>query len=181
MKGLFDLYYWWEKSTTERIADLTPHTLASFDKFMHDIVPTLDRVAPTGDHARDSTASLFDYHREYLEILSRLYPADVMAGLSKTLLSQSSVKSMSQGFEAWIDYVYDQSDIATQPMTRLPTAHWGAGTGQFSMRSAWATDASYANLICGPYTESHAHHDQGSFVFFKGNWLAFDENIDSHS
>lgn len=181
MKGLFDLYYWWEKSTSQRIADLTPHTLASLDKFMHDIVPTLDRIAPTGDHARDSTASLFDYHREYLEILSRLYPSDTMAGISRTLLAQSSVKSMSQGFEAWVDFLYDQSDIAGQALSRLPTAHWGSGTGQFSMRSAWATDASYANLICGPYTESHAHHDQGSFVFFKGNWLAFDENIDSHS
>ncbi len=181
MKGLFDLYYWWEKSTGQRIADLTPHTLASFDKFMHDIVPTLDRVAPTGDHARDSTAALFDYHREYLEILSRLYPTDVMAGISKTLLAQSSVPKMASGFEAWIDFVYDQTDIPAQPLSRLPTAHWGSGTGQFSVRSAWALDATYANLICGPYTESHAHHDQGSFVLFKGNWLAFDENINSHS
>ncbi len=181
MKGLFDLYYWWEKSTGQRIADLTPHTLASLEKFMHDVVPTLDRIAPTGDHARDSTASLFDYHREYLEILSRLYPTDVMAGVSKTLLAQSSVPRMYNSFEAWVDFLYDQADITAQPLSRLPTARWGSGTGQFSMRSAWATDATYANLICGPYTESHAHRDQGSFVLFKGNWLAFDENINSHS
>jgi hypothetical protein len=181
MKGLFGLYYWWEKSTGQRIADLTVHTRASLDKFMHDIVPTLDRVSPTGDHARDSTAALFDYHREYLEVLSRLYPTDVMAGVSKSLLAQSSVTRMANGFQAWADFLYDQSDIVAQPLTRLPTAHWGSGTGQFSVRSAWTADATYANLICGPYTESHAHHDQGSFVLFKGNWLAFDENINSHS
>jgi hypothetical protein len=181
MNGLFDLYHLWEKSTGERIADGTPHTLASFDKFMHDIVPTLDRISPTGDHSRDSTAALFDYHRQYLEVLSRLYPSDVMAGVSKSLLAQSSVPRMANAFEYWVDYLYDQSDIAAQPLSRLPTAHWGSGTGQFSMRSAWAGDAAYANLICGPYTESHAHHDQGSFVMFKGNWLAFDANIDSHS
>ena len=181
MKGLFDLYYWWEKSTGERIADLTPHTLASMDKMVHDIVPTLDRVAPTGDHARDSTATLFDYHREYLEILARLYPNDTMAGVSKTLLAASSVPSMTQAFETWIDYVYDASDIVAQPLSRLSTAHWGSGTGQFTARSAWSNTANYTNFICGAYTESHAHHDQGSFVLFKGNWLAFDENIFSHS
>jgi len=181
MKGLFDLYYWWEKSTGERIADLSPHTLASLDKFPHDVMPTLDRLAPTGDHARDSTAALFDYHREYLLILARLYPNDAMAGVVKTLLAQSSVPRMANGFEAWADFVYDVGDIAQQPLNRLPTAHWGPGTGQFSMRSKWAGDAAYANLICGPLTESHAHRDQGSFVFFKGAWLAYDANIDSHS
>ncbi len=181
MKGLFDLYYWWEKSTGERIADLTPHTLSSLDKMIHDIVPTLDRISPTGDQSRDSTASLFDYHREYLEILSRLYPTDRMSGVSKTLLAASSVPTMTQYFEYWIDYVYDQTDITAQPLTLLTTAHFGSGTGQFSVRSAWATTGMYANFICGPYTQSHAHQDQGSFVLYKGLWQAFDEVIDSHS
>lgn len=181
MKGLFDLYFWWEKSTGERIANLTPHTYASFAKAMHDIVPTLDRIAPTGDQARDSTASLFDYHREYLLILSRLYPANWMSGVSKTLLSQSSVPKMANGFEFWVDYLYDQSDIAAQPLSRLATARWSSGSGQFTTRSSWAQDATFANFICGPYTESHAHRDQGSFVLFKGNWLAYDEIIATHS
>ena len=88
---------------------------------------------------------------------------------------------MANGFEAWADFLYDQSDLPAQPLSRLPTAHWGSGTGQLSVRSAWTTDATYSNLICGPYTQSHAHRDQGSFVLFKGHWLAFDENIDSHS
>jgi hypothetical protein len=181
LRGLFDLYYLWEKSTGNRLADSTPHTLASIDKMLHDIVPTLTHVAPTGDHARDSTGALFDYHREYLQILSHLYPSDAMAGVSKTLLAQSSVPRMANAFEAWADYLYDTSSLTAQPLSRLPTAHWGSGTGQFSMRSAWATHATYANLICGPYSESHAHHDQGSFVLFKGGWLATDENTNSRS
>jgi len=49
------------------------------------------------------------------------------------------------------------------------------------MRSSWARDAAFANFICGPYSESHAHHDQGSFVLFKGNWLAYDSNVASAS
>src|SRR5262249_45370939 len=97
------------------------------------------------------------------------------------LLSQSSVPEMSGGFNFWADYLFDQTSIATQPLSRLPTAHWGSGTGQFSARSAWSTGAAYFNFICGPYTQSHAHQDQSSFVFFKGNWLAIDEDINTHS
>ena len=148
---------------------------------MHDIVPTLDRISPTGDQSRDSTASLYDYHRYYLEVLSVLYPSDPAAGISRTLLSQSSVPQMSGGFNFWADYLFDQTSIAAQPLSRLPTAHWGSGTGQFSARSAWTTGAGYFNFICGPYTQSHAHQDQSSFVFFKGNWLAIDEDINTHS
>ncbi|MEY4556560.1 MAG: hypothetical protein RL093_1679, partial [Pseudomonadota bacterium] len=67
MKNLWQLYDWWERSTGERLADRTSHTLASMPWMIHSIVPTLDRIAPTGDHARDSEALLFDYHRDYLQ------------------------------------------------------------------------------------------------------------------
>ena len=30
-------------------------------------------IAPIGDHSRDSTAALFDYHRGYLQTLASLY------------------------------------------------------------------------------------------------------------
>ncbi|MDQ3297590.1 MAG: hypothetical protein M3619_13450, partial [Myxococcota bacterium] len=32
-----------------------------------------------------------------------------------------------------------------------------------------------------PYTQSHAHQDQGSIMIYKGGWLAYDPNIDSRS
>jgi len=35
--------------------------------------------------------------------------------------------------------------------------------------------------VAGPYDQSHAHQDQGSFTFFKGDWLAVTQNIWSHS
>ena len=35
--------------------------------------------------------------------------------------------------------------------------------------------------MCGPFTESHAHQDQGSFLIYKRGWLAYDQNINSHS
>lgn len=182
MKGLFDLYYLWEKSTTERIADLTPHTLASLDHYMHDIQPTFDYISIVGDQSRESTGEFFDYHREYLLVASALYPTDPMAGAAKTLLSQSPLPQMNQRYEYWIDYVYSNDLIPAQPLSIISTARWGSGTGQFTMRSSW-TDlmATWSNFICGPYTQSHAHQDQLSFMIYKGALLASDETYDSHS
>ncbi len=181
MAKLFGLYDWWQKSTGENIADLTPHAKASLAWMIHSIVPTLNLVAPTGDHSRDSYAHLFDYEREYLQVLTRLYPNEAISGAAKTLLAQSSVPRMSKSFMFYSDFLYDQTDITARPLNALSTAYWGSGTGQFSTRSSWATDASYANFTCGPFSESHAHQDQGSFLLFKDQWLAFDPNQVSHS
>lgn len=181
MEDLWRLYDWWERSTGERLADRTPHTLASMAWMIHAIVPTLNRVTPTGDHSRDSQALLFDYHRDYLQELATLYPNERISGVVKTLLGQSSVPAMTQHFMRYSDYLYGLTGITARPLSELSTAYWGAGTGSFSMRDDWTTSSAYANFICGPYTESHAHQDRGSFVLFKGNWLAYDANIDSHS
>ena len=145
-----------------------------------DIVRTLTHVAPTGDHARESTGALFDDHREYLQILSHLDPNDAMSGVSKTLLAQSSVPRMVNAFESWADDLCGPGSLTAQPVSRLPTAHWDGGTGQFCIPSAWALHATDINLICGSCSERHAHHDQGSFVVFKGGWFATDQNIHSH-
>jgi hypothetical protein len=181
MKGLWQLYDWWERSTGERLAARTPHTLASMAHLMHSIVPTLDRLAPTGDHARDSSGALFDYHREYLMVLQALFPDERLAGIARTLLESSSVPQMKNSFMFFADFLYEQPDLPARPLSELATTYWAPGTGQLMMRSSWEPTATYANFICGPYTESHAHRDQGSFVLFNGAWLATDANVFSRS
>ncbi len=181
MARLFRLYDWWERSTSERVATQTGHTLASIAHLMHNITPTLDKLAPTGDHARDSTAELFDYHRDYLQTLIALFPSEPISAVAKTLLAESSLPKMAQRFMFFSDFLYARPDVTARPLNELATAYYGAGTGQFMLRSSWAKDALFANFICGPYSESHAHRDQGSFVLFKGGWLATDQNLFSHS
>src|SRR5678816_2158104 len=83
MRRLFELYDLWKATTGEDLATRTRHTRASMLAMIHQIVPTLDKVAPTGDHARDSTAALFDYHRDYLQELMSTFPADPLAGRAK--------------------------------------------------------------------------------------------------
>jgi hypothetical protein len=181
MRNLFEIYDWWHATTGEKLHTKTNHTRYSLISFMHQTVPTLDRVAPTGDHPRDSTAAYFDYHRAYLSILMTLFPDDASAQRAKQLLAGSSVPSMSQAFMLAYDFLYDASAVQAQPLTGMGTAYYARGIGEIYARSGWDTNATWVNLVAGPYTESHAHQDQGSLMIYKGGWLAYDPNVASRS
>lgn len=181
MAKLFELYDLWEGSTGESLARLTDHTRASMLYMMHAIVPTRDRVAPIGDHARDSTAALFDYHRNYLQVLAYTFRNDPIAARAKWLLENSSVPQMAQQFNFVYDFLYEQPNMTEMPVDDLGLGYYAEGAGTVFVRSSWDTDATWLNVIAGPYTESHAHQDQGSLMVYKGEWLAYDPNIDSSS
>ncbi|MFO0632664.1 MAG: hypothetical protein U0168_07440 [Nannocystaceae bacterium] len=182
MWRLFALYDLWQSSTGERIWDLTPHTRDSLINFVHTTVPTLDRIAPIGDHARDSTAALFDYHRAYLLVLQRLVgPEDPLSPVVQQFLASCSVPEMTQGFMYGIDFMYADPSLPTAPLASLHDTWYAPGTGSVFARTGWTSDAMWLGFMAGPYTESHAHRDQGQLLIHRGQWLAYDANIDSHS
>jgi hypothetical protein len=148
---------------------------------IHQILPTLDKVTPTGDHTRDCSAMLFDYHRDYLQILMELYPTDLLAKRAKALLASSSVPKMSQQFMVAQDFLYDLPAVAAQPLDGLNTTYHARGIGEVYARSGWDAGATWVTLKGGPYTESHAHQDQGSMMIDKGGWLIHDANTQSKS
>jgi hypothetical protein len=180
MRRLFELYDLWQSTTGEVIGNATPHTRQSMLSALHQLVPTLDRFAPTGDQSRDSTASFFDYQRHYLQELIQMFPGDRLAPRAKTLLQASSLPTMSSGFMAVDDFLYDNSGVTAQPVD-LNTTYYASGIGELYARSGWDKHATWVNLIAGPYTEDHAHQDQGSLMIYKDGWLAYDSVIDSHS
>jgi hypothetical protein len=182
MKALFQLYDWWERSTGERIVTLTPHALASEAWMLHAIVPTFNRLAALGDQARDSSVWLFDYHREYLLSLMSLFPHERLSGVAQTVLAASTSSQMNYGFEFFADYLYAPGTLPAARLDDMATAYWGSGTGQLFTRASWTDpDAAYASFTCGPYTESHAHMEQGAFQIYRSEWLAPTSNIYSHS
>ena len=180
MRRLFQMYDFWTATTGEKLSVKTPHTRASMLSFMHQVVPTLDRFAPTGDQSRDSTASMFDYQRNYLQELVHLFAKDSLAPRAMAMLSGCSVPSMSMSFMAIDDFLYDNADVSTGTMDG-GTAYYAPGIGELYARSGWDTHATWINMIAGPYTESHAHQDQGSLMIYKDGWLAYDAGVDSHS
>ncbi|MBI2037411.1 MAG: hypothetical protein HYT15_00555 [Candidatus Magasanikbacteria bacterium] len=179
---LFKLYFWWEKSTGVNIANQTPHTLGTMFWFTHSIVPSLDKLVPTGDHSRDETAELYDYHRDLLQNLISLYPNEQISGAVKQLLSQSNVQRMQFSVSYWSDFVNDWPSITARPLTTLNTTYFGTGTGNFYTRSSWNNNAIMVHMMAGPYDQSHAHRDQGSVLLNSaGAWLFDDANRRSSS
>ncbi|WP_188113582.1 heparinase II/III family protein [Nocardioides humilatus] len=181
MRTLWWLYDVWEASTGESIDDLTSHARLSMAYLMHATVPTLDRIAPIGDHARDSTASLFDYHREYGLALAELYPDDPLTAPLRTWLSSNSVPKMTQQFEYVYDFLFGGGPTTKAPLSSLNSTYFADGVGHLFARSGWTTGATWLEYAMGPHTESHAHQDQLSFLVYDDEWLAYDPNIDSHS
>ncbi len=180
-KRLFGLYCFWQETTGERICDSTLHARQSLMYYLNMVVPTLDWVAPIGDHARESTGFLFDYEREYVEALSYLYRNDPIAGYGKWFLNHCSVPEMEHGFEYVYDFIYDISSVTETPLTELGLMYYAQGIGYIFTRSSWDYDATWINLIAGTYDESHAHHDQGSLMIYKNEWLADDQIRRTHS
>ena len=154
----------------------------SLANILHYTVPTLDRIAPIGDHSRDSTAALFDYHRSYILTLQHLVgPEDPLATAAQTYLDTCSVPEMANGFMFIHDFLYYDEAHPAAPLDTLHTAYYAPGTGSVFFRSSWDTDATWGGFIAGPLTESHAHRDQGSLLIYRNEWLAYDQNIESHS
>ncbi|MEJ7600561.1 MAG: hypothetical protein WKG01_21825, partial [Kofleriaceae bacterium] len=135
----------------------------------------------TGDQSRDSTASFFDYHRNYLQQLIAIFPKDVLAGRAKALLADSSVTQMSSSFMVAYDFLYDDSTVTVRSLDELSGTYYASGIGELYARSSWDQDATWVNMIAGPYTESHAHQDQGALMIYKGGWLAYDPVVHSSS
>jgi hypothetical protein len=181
MRRLFELYDLWKSTTGENLAVKTGHTRASLRAMLHQLVPTRDRVAPTGDLSRDSTAAFFDYHRNYMQELIQEFPTDTLAKRAKSQLMASSLPAMGSSFMYAYDFLYDNSNVATAPIDGMNTSYYASGIGELYARSGWDPHATWVNLIAGPYTQSHAHQDQGSLMIYKDGWLAYDAVIDSHS
>jgi hypothetical protein len=181
MMRLWEIYDLWHGTTGEDLAALTGHTRASLLQFVHYVLPTLDGVSLNGDHSRDSTGEFFDYHRHYAQSLARLVGDDPLARRARWLVDHSSVTSMTSGFMVIFDFIYAGSGTPAQPLTGLNTTYHAPGVGQVYTRSSWGADAAWLNFTAGPYTESHAHRDQGSFLLYRDEWLAYDPNYHSHS
>ena len=176
-KRLFWLYLLWKESTGEDLAADSSHCRDSIDYWVHATVPTLNRFAPLGDQARDSSASLYDYQRALVLAAVNLNAGTAQAQHGMWWLQNITLTRMSSGFNLR-DALLNINDPAVLPQTII---YHAAGTGHLFARSSWETNATWISFVAGPYVESHAAQDQGAFSIYKDQWLAVTENIFSHS
>jgi hypothetical protein len=89
--------------------------------------------------------------------------------------------SLKDGDTADFTRHVDMLPYPAPPVQPTAKAYYAPGTGAFFARSSWATTASWFHTVAGKFDQSHAHHDQGSFSFYKNTWLSVTSNIWSHS
>jgi hypothetical protein len=181
MRSLFHLYDIWHATTGEKLQAKTKHARASMRTFMHQVMPTIDRFANTGDQPRDAQALFFDYQRNYLQELIQMYPNDAAAPKAKAMLENSTVKQLDRPEVLVFDFLYDNADVQSSPLGGMNTSHYAAGIGQVYSRSGWDKDATWLNFTAGAYAESHQHQDQGALILFKGAWLMADAGLGSRN
>ena len=153
------------------------HLTDSIYWWIHATLPTLDRVAAIGDQSRVSEPVIYDYHRHLmLEARKVTNNATAQANASWWLHSISD-QNMESGFNTRHNLL--PAGPAGSPPASL--TYYAPGTGQLFSRTGWDTHAMWLQFAAGPYTQSHAHQDQGSFTLFERDWLAVTENIWTHS
>jgi len=172
-RTLFGLYRDWRDGTGEDLAAESSHAADSVDYWIHATVPTLDRFAPIGDQSRSSYPWLYDYYRHLMLEARAMLPGGPAAERASWWLHNISVDQMDNGFNFRHDLL--PAGEVQSPPSELS---WhSTGTGHFFARTDWSSDALWLSFFAGPYLESHAHQDQGSFSLFKDDWLAVTENI----
>lgn len=177
LRDLFDDYITWKSSTGEDLSAITPHTRQTIDYWVHATVPTLDRFAPIGDQSRVSIPDLFDYHENLVHTAVALNPGTPEARRGTWWLNNNSVHGVAYAFNLMDDLL----PLPDAPVAPTDLMYHASGAGVLFARSSWSTNASWLAFMAGKYDQSHAHQDQGSFTFFKRDWLCVSANIWSHS
>ncbi|MEO8671107.1 MAG: hypothetical protein ABI411_07310 [Tahibacter sp.] len=174
---LFELYRFWRDNTGTNLATQNTHLNDSLDYWIHATVPTRDFVAPLGDQARVSEPAIYDYHRNVV-LQARAMSNNAAAQQRATWwLSNISMPQMSSGF----NFRHDMLPVGSGGQVPTALYYRATGTGALFARTAWDTNAMWLSFMAGPYLESHAHQDQGSFTLYAHHWLAVTENIWTHS
>lgn len=176
-RSLFALYRLWRDAAGVDLANANAHLTDSIDWWIHATVPTRDRVAPIGDQARVSEPVLYDYHRQLMLEARRMTGDDGARSNASWWLHAVSQAQMESGFNFRHDLL-PAGDGGTPPAELV---HHATGTGQLFARTGWDEGATWLQFSAGPYVESHAHQDQGSFTLFRRGWLVVTENIWTHS
>jgi hypothetical protein len=179
MGNLFFVYHLWEKTTGERIVDLTPHARDTMAYLLHVMAPTRDFLAPIGDHSRESTAEFYDYHRKEMAALAAQYAGTPMARSVRDFLAASSLPQMSRRSNFVYDVLFDGAE--TSPAAAVNTSYYASGTGTSSRARAGTPTRRGLSFLSGALTESHAHSDGLSLLLYKNGWLVGDANTQSHS
>ncbi len=184
--SLFENYAYWKSATGVDLARLSSHARETLHYWIHATVPTFDYFASIGDQSRSSMPLMFDYQRKLVALGVALDPTSEEAAHGTWWLNRVRVSDGGNGFltrKMRYNYNFRYDLIESATTERAPSAllHDATGVGVVFARSDWSTAASWMHAVAGPYDQSHAHQDQGSFSFYRNGWLTLTSNAYSNS
>ncbi|MEO6185834.1 MAG: putative Ig domain-containing protein [Steroidobacteraceae bacterium] len=184
--NLFEDYAYWKGSTGEDLAAYSAHARNTIDYWIHATVPTFDYFASIGDQSRSAMTVMFDYQRKLMAEAVALYQGTAQGQRGTWWLNRVRVTDGGNGFLTGrmrynYDYKYDLLAMAASELAPTSLMYDATGTGALFARSDWGTTASWMHTVAGPYDQSHAHNDQGSFSFYRNGWLTLTSNAFSRS
>jgi len=168
----------WAEATGEHLDAVETHARQSVDYWVNATVPTLDLFAPVGDLSRESFPNLYDYQENLVREAAMAAPGTPQADRALWWIAHNSVPDTMNNSFNLRGALLRPDGSATKP-TALTYA--APGVGQFFARTSTGTDATWLAVVAGPYDESHAHMEQGSFTLYDGQFLAVTANVWSHS
>lgn len=184
MRERMDVLGTWEQSTGEDLLDNTTHTINCAPWLLHNLTPGAHYLVNVGDHARDKSGALYDYHAMYMHQLGYLYPTNPSARACKYMIeTRAGLTTAENSHNRWSWVLMNKSSFtALDPAGVINTTYYNTSTGYLASRTSWAATANLVTFMAGPYVESHAHQDQGSFMVYRGDVSLFDDqNVRSHS
>ncbi len=155
--------------TTIMPADWYPSLLRAF---IHLTTPSLRRLYPGGDQPRVSTAPISDYSLAAVLSMMDYLPAEE-AGMARYWYDQVAPTRDKIAWTNWQPLLWYRDDVpAIDYRQRVGTFYSAPGMGVVSTRSDWTPNAVQVVAVGGPVIEN-AHQDQtGSFMLWRGDWLA---------
>lgn len=170
--GLETLYRIWycldahQTATGEALVGSASWPLRAAELLPHLTTPTLDRIVPAGDQAREITGAIADPSRIAALVATERFP--LLTSSLNHWLKSTWPGQQTWVWDAWQELLWGQ-DVSAPAAPRDLAVRHNAGTVS---RTAWQADTAALWTFCGPGRQSHQDRAQGSFLLFKGDWLA---------
>jgi len=154
----------------------------------HATLPEKKKMLAEGDWARESSGSLWDFHRFVSDLISS-YSNDEETRRIARFWSNENIPITEFAVTAyrWMPFLLtNQEDQSLDYKSNTDFAEKRiytdtSGTGQLIQRTSWNPNAQWITFRAGGRWGDHAHDGPGHFSVYENGWLLIDNNIKSRS
>lgn len=184
LKELFAIYNIWRDSTGEDLSSFNAHSKDTITYWIHATSPDFKKYSPWGDQPMYPDPFLFDYNRQLMIEAVNLSPSSAEAKYGQWWLNSLNLGQglgvMGTRNNSKFDLLVNPNIPAVSPADAtapLATTYFSQINGILSARSSWDPSASWFLTLAGLMDQSHAHEEQGSFIFYKQGWITAASNL----